>query len=35
MIDEATKKLMDTVVKEDDVLEEHVTSALSNGGLKP
>ncbi|SLM39447.1 sec1 family superfamily [Lasallia pustulata] len=26
VIDEATKKLMDTVVKEDDVLEEHVTN---------
>ena len=28
MIDEATKKLVDSVVKEDDILEEHVTSTL-------
>lgn len=28
MIDEATKKLVDSVLKEDDILEEHVTSAF-------
>ena len=29
MIDEATKKLVDSVVKEDDILEENVTSTPS------
>lgn len=32
VIDKATKKLVDCVVKEDDILEEHVTSGLINAG---